>query len=180
MHKVVTSDVTPITGTCKPWLSAQVTRESLIAQTHNSAEALVKRVLLLNYGNCYCFQAVKVKTTVVSLCDILYRFMRESLIAQIRNPAQAFVKRVRAINYGNCYYFQSAELKDLDNLDVDAACDHFNQCYQNPAEFTVCLTGQIDVSHYHKCYVSLLCLQLHQASQLHYPGRIWSVLSGSC
>lgn len=71
-------------------------------------------------------------------------FMRESLIAQIRNPAQAFVKRVRAINYGNCYYFQSAELKDLDNLDVDAACNHFNQCYQKPAEFTVCLTGQID------------------------------------
>lgn len=72
--------------------------------------------------------------------------MRESLIAQIRNPTQAFVKRTRAINYGNCYYFQTAELKDLDSLDVDAACRHFNQCYKNPAEYTVCLTGQIEVS----------------------------------
>ncbi|KAL3146657.1 hypothetical protein ABBQ32_000885 [Trebouxia sp. C0010 RCD-2024] len=71
-------------------------------------------------------------------------YMRESLIAQIRNPTQAFVKRTRAINYGNCYYFQTAELKDLDSLDVDAACRHFNQCYKNPAEYTVCLTGQIE------------------------------------
>ena len=71
--------------------------------------------------------------------------MRESLIAQIRNPTQAFVKRTRAINYGNCYYFQSAELSDLDTLDVDAACNHFNSCYRNPAEYTVCLTGQLEV-----------------------------------
>lgn len=71
--------------------------------------------------------------------------MRESLIAQIRNPTQAFVKRTRAINYGNCYYFQSAEMSDLDTLDVDAACDHFNSCYKNPAEYTVCLTGQLEV-----------------------------------
>ena len=71
--------------------------------------------------------------------------MRESLIAQIRNPTQAFVKRTRAINYGNCYYFQTAELQDLDTLDTDAACRHFNKCYKNPAEYTVCLTGQIEV-----------------------------------
>ena len=71
--------------------------------------------------------------------------MRESLIAQIRNPAQAFAKRTRAINYGDCYYFQTAELEDLDNLDADAACQHFNKCYENPAEFTLCLTGQIEV-----------------------------------
>ena len=72
--------------------------------------------------------------------------MRESLIAQIRNPTQAFVKRTRAINYGNCYYFQTAELKDLDTLDADAACRHFNKCYKNPAEYTVCLTGQLEVN----------------------------------
>ena len=76
----------------------------------------------------------------------MYRYMRESLIAQIRNPTQAFVKRVRALNYGNCYYFETAEMEDLDKLDVGAACDHFNQCYQNPAEYTLCLTGQIEVS----------------------------------
>ena len=71
--------------------------------------------------------------------------MRESLIAQIRNPTQAFVKRVRALNYGNCYYFETAEMDDLDKLDVGAACEHFTQCYQNPAEYTVCMTGQIEV-----------------------------------
>jgi len=73
--------------------------------------------------------------------------MRESLIAQIRNPATSFVKRSRAINYGNCYYFQMPELEDLDTLDVDAACDHFNTCYKDPAEFTICLTGQVEVDH---------------------------------
>ena len=73
--------------------------------------------------------------------------MRESLIAQLRSPTQAFAKRTRAINYGNCYYFQTAELKDLDTLDVHAACCHFNKCYKNPAEYTVCLTGQIEVRH---------------------------------
>lgn len=80
--------------------------------------------------------------------------MRESLVAQIRNPTQAFVKRVRALNYGNCYYFEAAEMDDLDKLDVGAACEHFNQCYQNPAEYTVCLTGQIEVwvpLHAHDC-----------------------------
>ncbi|DBA85638.1 TPA: hypothetical protein ACH3X1_005214 [Trebouxia sp. C0004] len=71
-------------------------------------------------------------------------YMRESLIAQIRNPATSFVKRSRAINYGNCYYFRMPELEDLDNLDVDAACDHFNTCYKDPAEFTICLTGQVE------------------------------------
>ncbi len=77
----------------------------------------------------------------------MLRYMRESLIAQIRNPATSFVKRSRAINYGNCYYFQMPELEDLDTLDVDAACDHFNTCYKDPAEFTICLTGQVEVDH---------------------------------
>lgn len=77
----------------------------------------------------------------------MLRYMRESLIAQIRNPATSFLKRSRAINYGNCYYFQMPELEDLDTLDVDAACDHFNTCYKDPAEFTICLTGQVEVYH---------------------------------
>ncbi len=83
------------------------------------------------------------------LIPVMYvlRYMRESLIAQIRNPAAAFSKRSRAINYGNCYYFQMAELEDLDVLDVDAACDHFNRCYKDPAEFTITLTGQVEVYH---------------------------------
>lgn len=75
--------------------------------------------------------------------------MRESLIALSRNPSQAFVKRIRAINYGNCYYFQTSEPKDLDTLDTHAACRHFNKCYKNPAEYTVCLTGQIEVKFLH-------------------------------
>ena len=90
----------------------------------------------------YCVMRPNVWSENTLLC----RFMRESLIAQIRNPTQAFVKRTRAINYGNCYYFQTAEMEDLDSLDVDAACDHFNTCYKNPAEYTICLTGQIEVS----------------------------------
>lgn len=62
---------------------------------------------------------------------------------------QAFVKRVRALNYGNCYYFETAQMEDLNKLDVEAACEHFNQCYRNPAEFTICLTGQIEVNAAH-------------------------------
>lgn len=89
--------------------------------------------------------------------------MRESLIAQIRNPTAAFAKRTRAINYGNCYYFQTAELEDLDTLDVDAACDHFNRCYKDPAEYTICLTGQIEVSHSRCC---------DYATQLHYIAEL--------
>ena len=78
----------------------------------------------------------------ISVC----RHMREDIIAQYLNPNQAFKARVRLLNHMNCHYLDTTEIKELIELDVDAACEHFNQCYQNPAEFTICLTGQIEVT----------------------------------
>lgn len=74
------------------------------------------------------------------------RHMGEDIIAQYFNPKQAFKARVRLLNHMNCHYFETAEIQELIELDVDAACEHFNQCYQNPAEFTICLTGQLEVT----------------------------------
>ena len=52
------------------------------------------------------------------------------------------------------------ELEDLDTLDVDAACHHFNTCYKDPADFTICLTGQVEVYHcsfVHRLHDAAVC-----------------------
>lgn len=66
-------------------------------------------------------------------------------MSQIRSPDYKFGNRVRKINYGDCYYFLPVTLRDLDRVNADAACAHFSQAFRNPAEFTVCLTGTLDV-----------------------------------
>ncbi|KAA6421450.1 MAG: chloroplast processing enzyme, partial [Trebouxia sp. A1-2] len=107
------------------------------------ADLLTGKRVQLSICRAQALQAIKSHPTQKTWQTVML-YMRESLIAQIRNPATSFLKRSRAINYGNCYYFQMPELGDLDTLNVDAACDHFNTCYKDPAEFTICLTGQIE------------------------------------
>ena len=36
-------------------------------------------------------------------------------------------------------------LEDLDAVEPAAACDFFNESFCNPAAFTICLTGNVDV-----------------------------------
>ena len=73
------------------------------------------------------------------------RIAREGIAAQLRNPAYAFAQKVRAINYGSCYYFEPMTVEDLDRVDPEVACAHFNQSFCNPAEFHLVLTGNIEV-----------------------------------
>ena len=47
--------------------------------------------------------------------------------------------------YADCYYFQPPTVADLDRLDLPAAFAFFCRSFQNPAEFTVCFTGSLQV-----------------------------------
>mmetsp|Transcript_26988 Transcript_26988/g.69981 ORF Transcript_26988/g.69981 Transcript_26988/m.69981 type:complete len:1010 (+) Transcript_26988:157-3186(+) len=70
---------------------------------------------------------------------------RETIAAQIRDPMHTFSNRVRFINYGRCYYFAPFSMREFRAVDAQVACDHFNEAYANPEEYTVCLTGNIDL-----------------------------------
>ncbi|KAK9820030.1 hypothetical protein WJX72_005269 [[Myrmecia] bisecta] len=80
---------------------------------------------------------------VPSELNTCLRYLREVVIAQIRNPLHFFNNRVRFINYDRCYYFEPFTLRDLDTIDPQVACSHFNDAFNNPAEFTLCLTGNV-------------------------------------
>ena len=67
------------------------------------------------------------------------------MAARVRNPLTSFSERVRYINYGRCYYFEPPTLKELDHIDAAAACRYFSESFQNPAEFRLCLTGNLQV-----------------------------------
>lgn len=47
--------------------------------------------------------------------------------------------------YEDCYYFRPPTVADLDRLDLPAAFAYFCRSFQNPAEFTVCFTGSLQV-----------------------------------
>ncbi|KAK9855149.1 hypothetical protein WJX84_012364 [Apatococcus fuscideae] len=87
------------------------------------------------------------------LCSCL----RDNVAARVRNPLTSFSERVRYINYGHCYYFEPPTLEELDHVDAAAACRHFSESFQNPAEFRLCLTGnlqEVDVRHLIETYLA--------------------------
>jgi hypothetical protein len=47
--------------------------------------------------------------------------------------------------YEDCYYFRPPTVADLDQLDLPAAFAYFCRSFQNPAEFTICFTGSLQV-----------------------------------
>ena len=74
------------------------------------------------------------------------RIAREGIIAQLRNPNYMYSQRIRAINSGNSQYCKPMTVEALDAVDPEVACAHFNRCFQNPAEFHIGLTGNMEVS----------------------------------
>ena len=80
--------------------------------------------------------------------------------------------QVRFINYGRCYYFEPPTLEELDHVDAAAACRHFTEAFQNPAEFRLCLTGNLEVSHFptvHVCKARIVVLVDEVVGNLHSP-----------
>lgn len=61
----------------------------------------------------------------------LHRITRETVASQVRSPSFAWSQRVRHVNYGECYYFQPISVDDVDSLDAQLACEHFNQVPYN-------------------------------------------------
>ena len=53
--------------------------------------------------------------------------------------------QVRSINYGDCWYFRPMTVQQLDAVDAELACRHFNACWHNPAEFHLVFTGNFEV-----------------------------------
>ena len=95
------------------------------------------------------------------------RIAREGIVAQLRNPSHAFAQKVRAINYGDCYFFRPLTVEALDNIDPERACAHFNQSFQNPAEFHLVLTDnlQVNATYPHDCHSRLISMTLQSAQQ---------------
>lgn len=71
--------------------------------------------------------------------------MREAVENEVRNPMKVFLDRVRFINHNKNYFYEPTTLQELEKLDPQLACNYFNDCFQNPAQFTICITGSIDV-----------------------------------
>lgn len=73
------------------------------------------------------------------------RYLREATLAQLRNPLRRFADRVRELIFQDCYFYRPFSLRDLAQVDPQMACAHFNRCFCNPAEFTLCFTGSLKV-----------------------------------
>jgi len=84
-------------------------------------------------------------TPLVSQHHNICRFMRESIANEVRSPYKRFMERVRFINYNRNYFYEPMTLKELDNIDPGLACQYFNDCFRNPAQFTLCVVGSIEV-----------------------------------
>ena len=80
--------------------------------------------------------------------------MRESIENETRNPYKRFLDRVRFINHSQNYFYEPMTLKELDKIDPHVACQYFNDCFRNPAEFVMCLTGSLEVCLL-SCHLSL-------------------------
>eukprot|EP00898_Chlorokybus_atmophyticus_P001425 jgi/Chlat1/2283/Chrsp17S02583 len=72
---------------------------------------------------------------------LIMRMTREGILASQRNPFYMFSQRVKYINYGNCYYFKPLTVQEFDKIDPHYACQYFDDCFRNPAEFTVLVVG---------------------------------------
>ncbi|GIL48315.1 hypothetical protein Vafri_4598 [Volvox africanus] len=84
------------------------------------------------------------------------KLVRQAIEAQLRNPLHSYSQRVRYINYGGCYYFKQLTLEDVDRVDPALALAHHNLSWQNPGEYTLVLTGNID----REQFLPLLCRYL--------------------
>ena len=51
---------------------------------------------------------------------------------------------MRAINYSDCWYYQPMTVRQLDAVDAEVACRHFNTCFHNPAEFHLVFAGNFE------------------------------------
>lgn len=83
---------------------------------------------------------------VESRLETCKQLARESVVAKMRDPMTTWGQRVKFLNYGGCYYFKPMTLADVDDMDPQAACAHFTQAYQNPAEWHIVLTGAVEES----------------------------------
>lgn len=72
--------------------------------------------------------------------------MQESIENESRNPYKRFIDRVRFINHSQNYFYEPMTLKELKKIDPQLACQYFNDCFRNPAQFVICLTGSFEVS----------------------------------
>ncbi|GIL74679.1 hypothetical protein Vretimale_2315 [Volvox reticuliferus] len=84
------------------------------------------------------------------------KLVRQAIEAQLRNPLHSYHQRVRYINYGGCYYFKQLTLEDVDRVDPALALAHHNLSWQNPGEYTLVLTGNVD----REQFLPLLCRYL--------------------
>ena len=75
----------------------------------------------------------------------MHRATKESIIAQMRDPLEAFARRVRCVNYSDCWYFQPMTVAQLDAVDPEVSCAHYNASFHSPAEFQLVLTGNFQV-----------------------------------
>lgn len=73
------------------------------------------------------------------------RYLRESVAIEMRNPMKAFLDRARFINHNRNHFYEPLTVEEVDLLDPHKACNYFNDCFHNPAQFTVCVTGSIKV-----------------------------------
>jgi len=82
---------------------------------------------------------------VTSELAAVMRMTRETIAAQIRDPMYTFSNHVRFYNYGRCYYFAPFTMREFRAVNAQVACTHFNLSFCNPEEYTVCLTGNIEL-----------------------------------
>ena len=73
------------------------------------------------------------------------RYLKDSIQNEQRNPLKTFLERVRFINRNKSYLYEPMTVEAVDAINPDLAFRFFNECYKNPSQFTVCITGSIEV-----------------------------------
>lgn len=83
----------------------------------------------------------------LTLCVLWHGALRsDSIRSQLRDPMQSFFRAVRRLNYGaDCYYTQPLTERAFAKVDLGIAADTFARAFSNPAEWTVCLVGAMDL-----------------------------------
>lgn len=71
--------------------------------------------------------------------------MREDLEREACNPAVQLDNLGRHINFSGSALYRGPTVADLEALTVVDACNFYNACFRNLAEFTVVVGGNIEV-----------------------------------
>lgn len=74
------------------------------------------------------------------------RYLRDSIQNEQRNPMTVFYNKVRFINRNKSYLYEPLTVEALERMDPELAFNFYNNCFKNPAQFTICVTGSIEAS----------------------------------